>query len=88
MREGASSRTPETSTLKATWKRGFKLPWREAGPPNHDDEKVDSDQWVVNKEVSLDPQKHHPVYDPLEKKFFYNGDDRLGVDDTVLPARV
>ena len=29
---------------KATWKRGFKLPWREAGPPNHHDDKVDSDQ--------------------------------------------
>ena len=24
------------------------LPWREAGPPNHHDAKVDSDQWVVN----------------------------------------
>ena len=23
---------------------GFKLPWREAGPPNHHDDKVDSDQ--------------------------------------------
>ena len=28
---------------KATWKREFKLPWREAGPPNHHDDKVDSD---------------------------------------------
>jgi len=26
---------------KATWKREFKLPWREAGPPNHHDDKVD-----------------------------------------------
>jgi len=25
------------------------LPWREAGPPNHHDDKVDSDQEVVNK---------------------------------------
>ena len=24
-------------------KREFKLPWREAGPPNHLDDKVDSD---------------------------------------------
>ena len=23
---------------KATWKREFKLPWREAGPPNHHDD--------------------------------------------------
>ena len=29
---------------KATWKREFKLPWREAGPPNHHDVEVDSDQ--------------------------------------------
>ena len=29
---------------KATWKREFKLPWRKAGPPNHHDDKVDSDQ--------------------------------------------
>ena len=28
----------------ATWKRELKLPWREAGPPNHLDEGVDSDQ--------------------------------------------
>ena len=25
-------------------KREFKLPWREAGPPNHHDDKVDADQ--------------------------------------------
>ena len=29
---------------KATWKREFKFPWREAGPPNHLDDQVDSDQ--------------------------------------------
>ena len=29
---------------KATWKREFKLPWREAGPPNNHDDKVVSDQ--------------------------------------------
>ena len=28
---------------KNTWKREFKLPWREAGPPNHLDDGVDSD---------------------------------------------
>ena len=33
--------------------REFKLPWREAGPPNHHDDKVDSDQEVVNTELSL-----------------------------------
>ena len=32
---------------------GLILPWREAGPPNHHDDKVDSDQQVVNKELSL-----------------------------------
>ena len=31
----------------------LKLTWREAGPPNHQDDKVDADQWVVNKEFSL-----------------------------------
>ena len=29
------------------------LPWREAGPPNRHDDEVDSDQQVVNKELSL-----------------------------------
>jgi len=29
---------------KATWEREFKLPWREAGPPNHHEDTVDSDQ--------------------------------------------
>ena len=38
---------------KATWKREFKIPRREAGPPNHHDDKVDSDQQVFNKELSL-----------------------------------
>ena len=38
---------------KATWKREFKLPWREAGPPHHHDGNVDSDQCVVNEELSL-----------------------------------
>ena len=31
----------------------FKLPWREAAPPDHHDDQVDSDQWVVNKALSL-----------------------------------
>ena len=34
----------EEGRCQATWKREFKLPWREAGPPNHLDDKVDSDQ--------------------------------------------
>ena len=33
-------------------KRRFKLLWCEAGPPNHHDDKVDSDQKVVNKVLS------------------------------------
>ena len=32
---------------------GLKHPWLAAGPPNHIDDKVDSDQEVVNKELSL-----------------------------------
>ena len=34
-------------------KKEFKLPWHEAGPNNHHDDKVDSDQYVVNKELYL-----------------------------------
>ena len=37
----------------ATWKREFKLSWREAGPPNRFDDKAGPDQQVVNKELSL-----------------------------------
>ena len=37
---------------KAAWKRKFKPPWREAGPPNHHDDEVISDQEVVNKDPS------------------------------------
>ena len=37
----------------AAWKREFKPPWCEAGPPHHLDDKVDSDQQVVSKELSL-----------------------------------
>jgi len=38
---------------KATWKREFKLPWREADSPDHHDVMVDWDQYVVNEELSL-----------------------------------
>jgi hypothetical protein len=38
---------------KATGKRECKNSWREAGPPDHLDDKVDSDQQVVDKEISL-----------------------------------
>jgi len=35
---------PKEGRCKAAWKKEFKLPWREAGPPNHPDDKVDSDE--------------------------------------------
>jgi len=35
--------TNQEGRCKVTWKREFKLLWREAGPPNHHDDKVDSD---------------------------------------------
>ena len=38
--------------------REFKLPWREANPPNHRDDKLDPDQEVVNKELSLQTGVH------------------------------
>ena len=47
------SRSTLEGRYKATWKREFKLPWREARPLNHHDDKVDSDHQVVNKELSL-----------------------------------
>ena len=31
----------------------LKLMWREAGPPNHLNDKVDSDQQLVDQELSL-----------------------------------
>jgi hypothetical protein len=38
---------------KATWKREYKLPWRQAGPPNHLNKTVVSDQLVANQELFL-----------------------------------
>ena len=48
--EGSAAALLEEATSQqvlptmSTWKREFKLPWREAGPPHHLDDKVDSDQ--------------------------------------------
>ena len=39
-------------------KREITLPWREASPPNHHDDKVDSTRKVFKKELSL----HKPVH--------------------------
>ena len=44
---------PAFGGCKATWKRNFKIPWHEAGPPNHHDDTVDSDQKDINKELSF-----------------------------------
>ena len=38
---------------KSSWKREFKLRWREAGPPNYLVDEVDSDQEVVKAELAL-----------------------------------
>jgi hypothetical protein len=43
----------EEGRCKATWKRGFQLLWREAGPSKYHDGQVDLDQKVVDKEPSL-----------------------------------
>ena len=37
-------RTGQEGRWEPTWERGFKLPWREAGPPNYHDDEVNSDQ--------------------------------------------
>ena len=39
--------------IRLPGKRELKLPWREVGPPNYLDDKVDSDQKAVNKELSF-----------------------------------
>ena len=49
----ARTKHPRLMEMAATWNREFKLLWCEAGPPNHLDDKVDSDQEVGNKDVSL-----------------------------------
>ena len=43
----------QVSRCKVTWNRGLKLASREGGSPDHLDDKVDLDQWVVNAEYSL-----------------------------------
>ena len=43
------------------WEREFKLPWREAGPPNHHDDKVDSDLHDFELELLLEREVGHGV---------------------------
>ena len=45
--------------------KGFKVPWREAASPNHQDDMEDSDQQVVSKELSLSlrGRKTHIVFE-------------------------
>jgi hypothetical protein len=43
----------QTKYTPPPWKRELKLPWRQAGPHNHHDDEVDSDQQVVDKGLSL-----------------------------------
>ena len=50
---GLSVPSPRKVDVRLPGKGNSKLPWRKAGPPNHHDDKVDSDQLVVNKELSL-----------------------------------
>jgi len=48
----------------------FKLPWREAGPPNHHDDKVDSGQKVVTKELYLQVKDARPMVTQATKPEF------------------
>ena len=41
---GQSRVADQQGRCKSTWTGELKLPWREAGPPNHHDNKVYSDQ--------------------------------------------
>ena len=59
-----------TNSPVATWQKKFQFPWREAGPPAHHEDTVDSDQCVVNQELSLTCG----AADCLERN------DRVGVD--------
>ena len=45
-----------------TRKREFKFPGREAGPLNHHNDKVDSDQSVLRKELSLSEGSRFTVF--------------------------
>ena len=45
--------SPREGRCEATCTREFKLPWREMGPPNHLNARVDPGQEVVKKELSL-----------------------------------
>jgi hypothetical protein len=38
--------------MKGYLGKGIQLPWREAGPPEHYNDEVDSDQYTVKKEAS------------------------------------
>ena len=51
--EAVEVQCDQKGACKATWKREFKLPWRESGSPDHHDDTVDSDQLVVNDDLSL-----------------------------------
>ena len=43
----------EEDRCKAAWGMQFRITWREASPPTHHNDIVDSDQLVVKKELSL-----------------------------------
>ena len=57
---GLSSRLRKVD-VRLPEKKRLKVPWREAGPPHHHDDKVDSDEYVVNKEFSLSGQSGSPL---------------------------
>jgi len=65
---------------KATWKKEFKIPWREAGPPDHLDDKVKSDQEVVNKELFL--------FGRQKVEAAWSMKTRLQVWESALPGEV
>jgi len=63
-------RHPRKVDIRLHGKENSKLPWRKAGQPRHLVDVVDSDQWVVNKELSpcgarvdLIPVSIHHEYD-------------------------
>ena len=61
-------------------KGNSKIPWRKAGQPSHLVDLVDSDQWVVNKELSVSPPPSGPIgFNFSQHSPFRRKDSRKGV---------
>ena len=83
---------PQTARwLEGYLKKGTQLPWCEAGPPNHLHDNVDSDQKVVNKEISLSapnkPRSFSPGIGHFHHPFSTECINQL-VSESQLPHKI